>query len=204
MKDKEMKVNYDKIMIDELEKLNERPTILLHSCCGPCSTACIERLKEYADVTILYYNPNIYPESEYIKRKNEQLRLLSILNIPYIDIDYDYDNWFNKTKYLSEEKEGGKRCSLCFAIRLEKTAEIAKENNYNYFATTLTVSPYKNSQVINPIGIKIGEEKNIKFLPSDFKKKEGYKRSVELSKKYDLYRQHYCGCEYSLNESVEE
>ena len=134
----------------------------------------------------------------HLKRKNEQIKLLEILNIPIMDIDYDHNEFKENVKGLEDEKEGGARCNKCFALRLEKTAILAQLNQFEYFCTTLTVSPYKNSQIINKIGTILEQKYNVKYLYSDFKKKEGYKKSIELSKKYDLYRQHYCGCEYSV------
>lgn len=192
-----MKVNYDIEMQKIIASLDYKPTLLLHSCCGPCSSACIERLKDYFKITVIYYNPNIEPLAEYEHRKSEQMRLLKELDIAFLDCDYDNGVFRNLTKNLSLEPEGGKRCAVCFGIRLKQTAVVAKENNFDYFGTTLTVSPHKNSQLINKIGEKIGEKIGIKFLYSDFKKKDGYKRSIELSKEYNLYRQNYCGCLYS-------
>ena len=193
-----MKENYNNIFEDITSKLNYRPKVLLHSCCAPCSSHVVTLLKEYFDVTVLYYNPNIYPLEEYLKRKNEQIKLLEILNITIMDIDYDHNEFKENVKGLEDEKEGGARCNKCFALRLEKTAILAQLNQFEYFCTTLTVSPYKNSQIINKIGAILEQKYNVKYLYSDFKKKEGYKKSIELSKKYDLYRQHYCGCEYSV------
>lgn len=193
-----MKENYNNIFEDITSKLNYRPKVLLHSCCAPCSSHVVTLLKEYFDVTVLYYNPNIYPLEEYLKRKNEQIKLLEILNIPIMDIDYDHNEFKENVKGLEDKKEGGARCNKCFALRLEKTAILAQLNQFEYFCTTLTVSPYKNSQIINKIGAILEQKYNVKYLYSDFKKKEGYKKSIELSKKYDLYRQHYCGCEYSV------
>lgn len=192
-----MKTNYDKLMMEEIDKLSGKKRLLMHSCCGPCSSACIERLKDYFDITIVYYNPNIEPKDEYLHRRCEQERLLREWNIDYLECDYDNEEFRNKTEYLAGEIEGGKRCSVCFGIRLKYTALKAKELGYDYFATTLTVSPHKNSQVINKIGEKIGEHVGVKYLYADFKKREGYKRSIELASKYDLYRQNYCGCLYS-------
>ena len=176
----------------------------MHSCCGPCSSACIERLSEFFDITVLYYNPNIEPIEEYIRRKETQLQLLKQLNIKYIDSPYDNDKFRSLTKCLSCEPEGGKRCPVCFGLRLKYTAKIAKENNFDYFTTTLTVSPHKDSQLINKIGLQIGKNFGIQYLLSDFKKRDGYKRSLELCKKYCLYRQNYCGCLYSKWDEVEE
>jgi predicted adenine nucleotide alpha hydrolase (AANH) superfamily ATPase len=189
------KINYDKLMMEEIESLNgERKSVLLHTCCGPCSSACIERLRKYFDVTVYFYNPNVEPFEEYLKRKETQIKLLKDLDIPYIDADYDNDYYRSQVKGLESEREGGARCPVCFKIRLKRTAEVAKENNFDYFCTSLTVSPHKNSDIINKIGHAIGESIGIKFLYSDFKKREGYKRSIELSKEYELYRQDYCGC----------
>lgn len=192
-----MKVNYDNMMMDIINSLDGKKSVLLHSCCGPCSSACIDRLKEYFDITVVYYNPNIEPIEEYIKRKNEQIRLLNEWNIKFLDCDYDNESWRDLTKNLGEELEGGKRCSVCFGIRLKYTALKARELGFDYFATTLTVSPHKNSQLINKIGERIGDILDINFLYSDFKKRDGYKKSIEFSKQYNLYRQDYCGCLYS-------
>ena len=199
-----MKNNYDKMMIEELSKLDSRKRVLLHSCCGPYSTACIERLKEYVDVTIIYYNPNIEPIEEYNKRKSEQIRLLEILGIPFMDCDYNNEHFRRVTAALGNEPEGGKRCGVCFGLRLKFTALEAKRHGFDYFGTTLTVSPHKNSDIINKIGEKVGENIGVKYLYADFKKREGYKRSIELAKEYDLYRQDYCGCLYSKREFYEE
>lgn len=197
-----MKINYDNMMMDIINSLDGKKSVLLHSCCGPCSSACIDRLKEYFDITVVYYNPNIEPKEEYLKRKSEQIRLLKEWNIKFLDCDYDNQKWRDTTKYLSKELEGGKRCSVCFGIRLKYTALKARELGFDYFATTLTVSPHKNSQVINKIGERIASEVNVKFLYSDFKKKDGYKKSIEFSKKYNLYRQDYCGCLYSKDREI--
>lgn len=199
-----MKINYDALMMEEISKLDGKKKILMHSCCGPCSTACIERLKDYFDITVLYYNPNIEPINEYNKRKETQKSVLKKLNIKYIDCDYDNETFRLLTKELKDEPEGGKRCTVCFSLRLKGTAKRAKENGFDYFTTTLTVSPHKNSELINKLGIEIGEKVGVKFLVADFKKREGYKRSIELSKEFDLYRQNYCGCLYSKSDNEEE
>ena len=192
------KINYDYLMMKEIETFNgEKKSILLHSCCGPCSSSVIERLREYFNITVIYYNPNIEPDTEYEKRKQVQIGLLNELGIPYLDAPYANEEFHRLTKGLEEEPEGGARCHVCYGFRLKYTANIAKENNFDYFTTTLTVSPYKNSEVINKIGESIGNEIGIKYLYSDFKKKDGYKRSIELSKQYSLYRQDYCGCLYA-------
>lgn len=199
-----MKINYDTLMMETIASLDSRKKLLLHSCCGPCSTACIERLKDYFDITVIYYNPNIEPLEEYIHRKNEQIRLLKILNIDFLDCDYDNETFRKLTAPLADELEGGKRCSVCFGLRLKYTAKKAKELNFDYFTTTLTVSPHKNSGIINNIGKKVGDYIGIPYLYSDFKKREGYKRSIELANNYELYRQDYCGCLYSKRNENEE
>lgn len=199
------KNNFDLLMQQEIEKFESKKKLLLHSCCAPCSSAVISRLRDYFDITILYYNPNIEPIEEYIRRKEEQIRFLEEFdsNIKILDIDYDNESFKKISKNLEHEKEGGARCHKCYYLRLEKTMEMAINNNFEYFGTTLTVSPYKNSDYINEIGLKLEESVNhsIKFLVSDFKKREGYKQSIELSKQYNLYRQDYCGCLYGLNNS---
>lgn len=199
-----MKENYYKLCLEEINNFDKPKTILLHSCCAPCSSHVISFLTNYFNITILYYNPNISPESEYLKRKEEQIRLIKTLNpknkLDYIDCDYDNDTYESKITGLENCPEGGHRCHICFNLRLSKTAQLAKELNYDYFCSTLTVSPHKNSQIINQIGLNIAKEYDIKWLPSDFKKDEGYKKSIELSKKYNLYRQDYCGCIYSKRE----
>lgn len=185
-------MNYQKELEKLINTLDHKPTLLLHSCCAPCSSHCITYLKDYFDITILYYNPNIEPYSEYIKRKNEQIRLCEILNIKYIDISWDNNSYREFVKGLESEKEGGRRCVNCIKMRLLKTYELSKD--YEYFGTTLTVSPHKNSKLINELGLEID---GTKYLIRDFKKQEGYKKSIELSKKYELYRQDYCGCLFS-------
>lgn len=199
------KINYQK----ELEKIisqtkDEVPSLLLHSCCAPCSSYSIEYLSRYFNITVLYYNPNIYPETEYIKRKNEQKRLIAEMQTKYpvtlLDCDFESEKFYDMAKGLENAREGGERCFKCYHLRLLKTAEEAKKNGFDYFTTTLTISPLKNAQKINKIGCDLAEEYGVNWLPSDFKKKEGYKRSIELSKEYNLYRQNYCGCVYSQNQ----
>ena len=198
-----MKENYS----DECEKilnaLKEKQKLLLHSCCGPCSSYVITYLTNYFDITIIYYNPNISPYEEYLKRKEEQIKIIEELNninknnIDIIDCDYDNDEYERQIKGLENEPERGKRCEVCYRLRMEKAAIKAKEKGYDYFCTTLSVSPYKNAVLINKIGKELETKYNIKWLISDFKKKDGYKKSIELSHKYNLYRQNYCGCKYS-------
>lgn len=199
-----MNINYNEEMKKIISNLDDHNKLLLHSCCGPCSSSVIERLRDYFDITVIYYNPNIEPKEEYEKRKSEQLRLLNELGIKFMDIDYLNNEYHKKIKGYENEPENGLRCPLCFELRLDKTASKAKENNFDYFGTTLTVSPHKNSKIINEIGLKLEEKYGVKFLLSDFKKEDGYKRSIELSRKYDLYRQDYCGCLYSKGVNVDE
>ena len=200
-----MNINYDKVMQEEIESFNGRkPKLLLHSCCGPCSTAVLERIMPYFDITVLYYNPNIEPLEEYERRKATQLQLLKELNVKFMDCDYDNERWRRIVEPLKDEPEGGKRCSVCFGLRLRFVALKGKQNDFEYFTSTLTVSPHKNSKLINLIGHQVGENVGIKYLYSDFKKREGYKRSIELCKKYCLYRQNYCGCLYSKEVGEDE
>lgn len=200
-----MKINYNQIMEETITNLKGKPKLLLHACCGVCSSSVLERLYPFFDITVLYYNPNIYPEEEYLKRFNtlKEITLKMKIKVKLLEIGYESKEFKNISKGLENEKEGGKRCTKCFYLRLEKTAKLAQKHNFDYFTTTLSVSPYKNSQKLNKIGKILSEKYNVEYLYSDFKKKEGYKRSNELAKKYDLYRQNYCGCKYSLNEALE-
>lgn len=191
-------MNYHKKLLEIISSLDYKPSLLLHSCCGPCSTQVLSFLAPYFNITVFYYNPNIEPEEEYLKRKNEQIRFIKQFdaNIKLLDCDYDNLEFKRVTKGLENIKEGGARCPVCFMLRMEKTASVAKENNFEYFGTTLTVSPYKNSKQINLLGSVLENRYNIKYLYSDFKKEDGYKKSIILSKEYNLYRQDYCGCMY--------
>ena len=226
------KPNYQReldILKSDICERGIRPSLLLHSCCGPCSSYVVTYLKEYFDLTVLYYNPNIYPEAEYDLRLSEQIRLIEEMNrdgageIKIVYFPYDHAEFLEAAKGLEREPEGGARCAECFRFRLEKTRALAAEGGFEYFGTTLTVSPHKNAVVINKIGRTIAGEGRKKpsdwhkiqiespdsgtdslhengspeWLPSDFKKKDGYKKSIELSHQYDLYRQDYCGCEFS-------
>lgn len=201
-----MKENYNNLFKNEVANFDKKHSILLHSCCAPCSSHVISVLKDYFDITIFYYNPNISPIQEYEKRKQEQISFIKQLDcgIKIMDCDYDNDVYEECIKGLENEKEGGARCLKCFRLRLEKTAKLASANNFDYFCTTLTVSPYKNSQVINNIGKELMNIYNVKWLYSDFKKEEGYKHSIALSKQYNLYRQDYCGCIYSIRNQVDD
>ncbi len=190
--------DYNKKMFDEIENGGAKgKKLLLHACCAPCSTACLERLFGLMDVTVLFYNPNIETE-EYLKRKNEIIRFLNETYFAdFLDCDHQKDAYYAAVKGLESEKEGGKRCLKCFELRLSYTARTAKEKGFDYFATTLTVSPLKNARIINETGQAAAEKFGVKWLPSDFKKGNGYLRSCELSKEYNLYRQNYCGCIFS-------
>ncbi|AJG98033.1 MULTISPECIES: epoxyqueuosine reductase QueH [Clostridium] len=205
------KINYQKeldSLIENLVKNEEVPTLLLHSCCAPCSSYVLEYLSQYFKITIFFYNPNIYPMEEYTRRVAEQKGLISEMKVKneirFIEGKYDTESFYKLTKGLEEEKEGGVRCFNCYELRLNEAAIMAKEKGYDYFTTTLSISPHKNSAKLNEIGKSLSEEHDVKYLYSDFKKKEGYKRSIELSKQYKLYRQDYCGCVFSKNERMND
>lgn len=194
----------DVIGMLKLEK--DKPRLLLHSCCGPCSTAVIERLLPDYDITVFFYNPNITDPNEYEKRLTSQLMVIDYFNknlspenkIDFIEGRYDPDEYFKLVSGYEEEKEGGRRCSLCFDMRLEETAIIAKEKGFDTFTTTLTVSPHKSYDIISQIGKSLSEKYKVEYLDGNFKKKDGFKRSIELSKEMNLYRQNYCGCQFSV------
>ncbi len=192
---------YQKEQDEIIAHLSGIPRLLLHSCCGPCSSYCIEALAPHFEVTVLWYNPNIHPQEEYYKRLENQKKLISSMDTPnkvhLLELEYDDDAYFDRVKGLEAEPEGGERCRECFIMRMDRAARITKEQSFDWFTTTLTVSPHKNAPLINEIGRQCAEKYGVKFLPSDFKKKNGYKRSIELSKEYDLYRQNYCGCIFS-------
>ena len=194
------KVNYDLAMTETIKKLDGRPSLLLHSCCAPCSSACLERLTPFFDVTVFYFNPNITESEEYYLRLREQKKFLQEAygdKVGIIEGRYKSAEFFDIAKGLEKAKEGGERCYKCYSQRLKETASAAREQGFDYFCTTLSVSPYKNAEWINELGEKFAKEYGVKFLPSDFKKRNGYRRSVELSEEYGLYRQNYCGCIYS-------
>ena len=203
------KINYQKELDKIIDSLNGRvPTLLLHSCCAPCSSYTLEYLSNYFDITVYYYNPNISPKAEFDKRFGEQKLLIASLpakhEIKLVEGDYNYGDFSEIAKGFENTKEGGERCFRCYKLRLEKSAHLAKEQGFDYFCTTLSISPLKNSQKINEIGLEVAEKYGVKWLPSDFKKKEGYKRSIELSKEYNLYRQNFCGCVFSKKENNNE
>ena len=203
------KINYqielDKI-INSIDKSNP-PRLFLHSCCAPCSSYTLEYLSNYFDITVYYFNPNISPKEEFDKRFAEQKRLIDSLPaknpIKLVLGEYDYNDFLQIARGLENVAEGGERCFRCYRLRLESTARIAKEQGFDYFCTTLSISPLKNSQKINQIGYEVAQKYGIKWLPSDFKKREGYKRSIELSKEYNLYRQSFCGCIFSKENNNE-
>lgn len=199
-----IKVNYQLELEKILNNLKGKPRLLLHACCGVCSSYVLEYLSKYFEITVLYYNPNIYPRVEYDKRLLNQKKIIDEM-VPQVKlktVTYDENEFLDYVDGLEDEPEGGVRCTKCFILRMEKTAIIAKEENYDYFCTTLSVSPYKDSQRLNKIGKYLEEKYGVKYLYSDFKKKNGYKRSNELAREYDIYRQDYCGCRYSIRETL--
>lgn len=190
--------NYQLLLEKYIESLDGRKKLLLHSCCAPCSSYVLTYLRQYFDITLFYYNPNIHPIAEYQKRAEEQKRLCDILDIPYLEGEYDTERFFKAALGLENEREGGGRCEKCFELRLDVTAKTAKQLGFELIATTLTVSPHKNAPLINAVGEACAKAQGVLWLPSDFKKRNGYKISIELSKEYDLYRQNYCGCTFSV------
>ncbi len=207
----DQKRNYQVELEKELKKLQQEdriPTLLLHSCCAPCSSYVLEYLAEYFDITVFYYNPNITEEEEYRKRAEEQKRLITAMPLAhpakFLEGSYEPELFFRMAKGLEKAPEGGDRCAACYRLRLMKTAGECKARGFDYFTTTLTISPLKNAQKLNAIGNELAENLDIAYLPSDFKKKNGYKRSVELSGEYHLYRQNYCGCIFSKQEQEEK
>ena len=205
------KINYQKLCEEEISKASagERvPSVLLHSCCAPCSSYCIEYLSQYFHVTVFYYNPNIYPDSEYYHRVKEQQEFINRFPAKYpvgfIEGDFDTQEFYKAAKGLEQEPERGARCTECFRLRLGRTAEVAVEKGFDYFTSTLTISPMKDAALLNRIGSEMGEAHGVKWLPSDFKKKNGYLRSCQLSREYGIYRQDYCGCVFSYKERQKE
>ncbi len=196
-------INYQKELDKITLELTQKPRLALHSCCGPCSTYVLEYLTQYFDVTLFFYNPNIHPEAEYKTRLDAQKKVCEMFSVDVIECDYDVQTFFEKTKGFENEAEGGARCDLCFELRLAHTIDKALQmDGFDYVATTLTVSPHKNAPLINEIGERLTQNKNIKWLPSDFKKKNGYLRSIQLSKQHEIYRQNYCGCIYSKQNTL--
>ena len=203
-----MKIDYQKKLEEILNEIKEPKKLLLHSCCAPCSSYVLEYLSKYFKITVFYYNPNISIKEEFEKRLKEQVRLINEMDtvnkIDIIEGKYENDKYEETIKGLENEKEGGNRCFKCYRLRMEETAKLAKKLNYDYFTTTLSISPYKNAAKLNEIGEDLEKQYNIKYLYADFKKKNGYKRSIELSKIYKLYRQNYCGCIYSKRGNINE
>ena len=198
-------MNFQRLLDEEIELIKDRevkPKLLLHACCGPCSSYVVEYLSKYFNITIYYYNPNTYPEAEFNRRLDELNKFINSFNnkIKVVEETYNPNEFYNNIKGLEHLGEKSRRCYNCYKLRMNKAAVYAKENNFDYFTTTLSISPYKNANWINEIGSKLDNKIGIKYLYSDFKKKDGYKRSLELSKEYGLYRQEYCGCVYSKQE----
>ncbi len=200
-------MNYQKELdkiIEQLVKEERVPRLLLHSCCAPCSSYVLEYLSDYFSITVYYYNPNIYPESEYTKRILEQQSLIERLPVrhpvSFLAGPYEKEKFYQISDGLEDVKEGGARCMKCYELRLRETANVAKEGGFDYFTTTLSISPLKKAEALNQIGLQVADEVGVPYLVSDFKKKNGYQRSIELSREYNLYRQDYCGYEFSLRE----
>ena len=189
-----MKIDYNKKMHEEISSFGEKPKLLLHCCCAPCSSAVIERIKEFFDITFYYYNPNIYPQEEFVIRQNEFQKL----GVKIVVADYDHESFLKLVKGKENEKEGGIRCQICIADRLNKSFEYAVQNNFDLVTTTLSISPHKDAEFINLLGEKLEQKYGIKYLHADFKKQNGYLRSIQLCNELNIYRQDYCGCEFSI------
>lgn len=188
-----MKIDYNKLMYEEISSFGDKPRLLLHCCCAPCSSAVIEKIAKYFSITYLYFNPNIYPEDEYFRRKDE----FSKLGVNVVDIGYDHNEFVQLVKGHELDKEGGDRCRICIAYRLDKAFSFALENGFEIVTTTLSISPHKDAQFINMLGENLEKKYGIKYLHADFKKENGYLRSTEISKEKGIYRQNYCGCEFA-------
>ena len=203
--------NYQKVLEETLAGLQRDgrvPSLLLHSCCAPCSSYVLEYLSQYFEITLFYYNPNIYPESEYTKRILEQQKLIQDMKfrhpVSFVAGKYEKERFHAMAEGMENLKEGGARCMKCYELRLSEAARQAAAGGFDFFTTTLSISPMKNAQKLNEIGIRVGKEYGVEYLVSDFKKKNGYKRSIALSKEYGLYRQDYCGCEFSMRQGEEQ
>ncbi len=201
------RINYQKELDKVIESLSQQekvPTLLLHSCCAPCSSYVLEYLSNYFGITVFYYNPNIYPDEEYEMRVREQQRFIRAFPakhpIDFIEGAYDKERFYEMARGLEAVPEGGQRCFQCYELRLREAGELAKARGFDYFTTTLSISPMKNAEKLNEIGLRLAEELGVAYLCSDFKKRNGYKRSTELSREYGMYRQDYCGCVYSYHE----
>ncbi len=189
--------NYHNDLVNYILSMSKRTKLALHSCCAPCSSYVLEFLNDFFDVTVFFYNPNIHPLREYQHRLCEQKRLCAKMNVPLVECEYDPQVFFERTKDYKTAPEGAERCGICFKMRLDNTARLAKSAGFDLLCTTLTVSPHKNAEIINSIGYESAKKYGLEWLPGDFKKRGGYQRSIELSRKYELYRQNYCGCIYS-------
>lgn len=201
------RINYQKELDKVIESLSQQekiPTLLLHSCCAPCSSYVLEYLSNYFGITVFYYNPNIYPDEEYEMRVKEQQRFIREFPakhpIDFIEGAYDKERFYEMARGLEQVPEGGERCFQCYELRLREAGELAKARGFDYFTTTLSISPMKNAEKLNEIGLRLADELGVAYLCSDFKKRNGYKRSTELSREYGMYRQDYCGCVYSYHE----
>lgn len=202
------RVNYQKELdrlIDELSGQGRTPSLLLHSCCAPCSSYVLEYLSIYFKITVFYFNPNIFPAEEYHKRAEEQQRLIKAIvpknPVCFLEGDYNPERFFDMSRGMENQPEGGERCKGCYELRLREAAEAAKKGKFDYFTTTLSISPMKNAEALNQIGEQLAREYGVHYLFSDFKKKGGYLRSIELSRQYGLYRQNYCGCIFSQQQA---
>lgn len=190
-----MKIDYNKIMKDEISSFGEKPKLLLHCCCAPCSSAVIERIAKFFEITFFYYNPNIFPKSEYDLRKEEFKKL----GVNVVELPYNHEEFLSVVKGREDDAEGGDRCKICIALRMNETFKFAVENNYDMVTTTLSISPHKDAEFINQLGENLERKFGIKFLHADFKKENGYLRSIEICKDLGIYRQDYCGCEFAVN-----
>ena len=205
-----MKRNYDGEMLkimEEIGRQGETPRLLLHSCCAPCSTVCLERLSEVFAVTVFYYNPNIFPEEEYLFRKQEEIDFIGRFPfrhpVGFLDGDYDTERYYAAVKGHENDPERGERCRICYRLRLGRTADKAAEEGFPYFTSTLTLSPLKDTAALNTIGEEEAARCGVSWLPSDFKKRNGFLRSCEITKAYGMYRQDYCGCVYSMRTPID-
>lgn len=203
MQKRNYQLELDKI-IEKITKEGKRPSLLLHACCAPCSSYCVEYLSKYFDITLYFYNPNIESQEEFDKRFNEFTKIYERFNVKAIEEKYDSREFYDAIKGFEKEKEGGDRCTICYRLRLQKSMEYAENNHFDYFASTLSISPYKDTERLNKIGEEISKDRNVLYLVNDFKKKGGYLRSTILSKEMGLYRQDYCGCVFSKHEKEQK
>lgn len=191
-------------IIKKLQKDGQRPSLLLHACCAPCSSYCVEYLSQYFDITLYYYNPNIESQEEFDKRFKEFEKIEQRFNVKVVEETYNAKEFYDSVKGYEDCKEGGDRCTICYRLRLQKSLDYAEKNHFDYFASTLSISPYKNAEKLNTIGEEISKDSSVLYLINDFKKKGGYLRSTVLSKEMDLYRQAYCGCVFSKRDAIKE